>query len=83
MTGSTDTIRWTVLDSSYGGGGEGLVHIAGGADGGSHVHAEWTNTGARLLQRPLLFLIKHGPMVRFLRHMWASTLDRYADSKSS
>ena len=40
-----ETIRWIVLDSSYGGGGEGLVQIARGVDGGSQVHAEWTYTG--------------------------------------
>jgi len=76
-----DTIRWTVLDSSYGGGGEGLVQIARGVDGGSQVHAEWTYTGARLMQRPLIFLINHG-MGRFISRMWASALDRYAETSS-
>ena len=76
-----EMVRWTVLDSSYGGGGEGLVQIARGVDGGSQVHAEWTYTGARLMQRPLLFLINHG-MGRFISRMWASALDRYADGSS-
>ena len=76
-----EKVRWTVLDSSYGGGGEGLVQIARGVDGGSQVHAEWTYTGARLMQRPLIFLINHG-MGRFIWRMWASALDRYAESSS-
>ena len=76
-----ETVRWTVLDSSYGGGGEGLVQIARGVDGGSQVHAEWTYTGARLMQRPLISLINHG-MGRFVSRMWTSALDRYAESSS-
>jgi hypothetical protein len=76
-----ETVRWTVLDSSYAGGGEGLVQIARGVDGGSQVHAEWTYTGARLMQRPRVFLINHG-MGRFILRMWASALDRYAESSS-
>jgi energy-coupling factor transporter ATP-binding protein EcfA2 len=76
-----ETVRWTVLDSSYGGGGEGLVQIARGVDGGSQVHAEWTYTGARLMQRPLIFLINHG-MGGFISRMWVSALDRYAESSS-
>ena len=76
-----EMVRWTVLDSSYGGGGEGLVQIAPGVDGSSQVHGDWTYTGARLMQRPLLFLINHG-MGRFIARMWASALDRYAESSS-
>jgi hypothetical protein len=76
------TVRWTVVDSSYGGGGEGLVQIAPGVDRGSQVHAEWTYTGARLMQRPPIFLINHG-MSRFISRMWASALDRYAERGSA
>jgi hypothetical protein len=75
------SVRWTVLDSSYGGGGEGLVQIAPEHDGGSRVQAEWSYTGARLMQRPVLFLIQHGPMRRLISRMWASTFDRYAESR--
>lgn len=75
-----ESVRWTVVDSSYGGGGEGLVQIAPGDDGGSRVHAEWSYTGARPIQRPALFLIQHGPMRRMISRMWTSALDRYADS---
>ncbi|BEL04636.1 hypothetical protein Q0Z83_028270 [Actinoplanes sichuanensis] len=68
-------IRWTVEQSSYGGGGTGLVRITPAGDGGSHVHAEWTTTGARPLQRPLLFLIHHGPMPRLIARTWVDALN--------
>jgi hypothetical protein len=71
-------IRWTVEESSYGGGGAGLVRITPATGGGSHVHAEWSATGARPLQRPVLFLLHHGPMVRMIARMWADTLNRWA-----
>ena len=76
-----DRVRWTVVDSSYGGGGEGLVQIAPIVEGGSHVHAEWTYTGARLTQRLPIFLINH-LMGRFISRMWVSALDRYAENSS-
>ncbi|HET9874110.1 MAG TPA: hypothetical protein VFP89_16125 [Propionibacteriaceae bacterium] len=78
-----ESVRWTVVESSYGGGGEGLVRIAPGPDGGSWVHAEWGNTGARLMQRPMLLVLHHGPMGRLISRMWASALDRYAESSRS
>ena len=74
-----ESVRCTVLESSYGGGGEGLVQIAPGDDGGSRVHAEWGYSGARLMQRPVIFLINHG-MGRLVKRMWASAFDRYAES---
>ena len=70
-------VRWTVTESSYGGVGEGFVHVAAGADGGSRVHAEWGNSGARR-QKWLLLLIRHSPMNRVLSRLWAAQLDRYA-----
>jgi hypothetical protein len=33
------------------------------------------------MQRPLIFLINHG-MGRFISRMWASALDRYAESSA-
>jgi hypothetical protein len=75
-----ESVRWTVVESSYGGGGAGLVQIAPGNDGGSQVHVEWDNTGVRPLQRPLIFLLHHGPMSRLISRMWTSALDRYAES---
>jgi hypothetical protein len=74
-----ESVRWTILDSSYGGGGEGLVQIAPGDAGGSRVHAEWSYTEARR-QRLMLFLLQHAPMGRLISRMWASALDRYAES---
>ncbi|MGZ5406127.1 MAG: SRPBCC family protein [Nocardioides sp.] len=75
-------VRWTVVESSYGGAGTGLVRIEPRADGGSRLLAEWDSTGARTLQRPLLFLLHHGPMWRVVARMWTSALDRFADSEA-
>ncbi|WP_433365174.1 hypothetical protein ACQPZX_35345 [Actinoplanes sp. CA-142083] len=69
-------IRWTVVESSYGGGGDGFVRIAPSANGGARLHAEWTSTGARRSQKPLLFLLHHGPFGRLIARMWRSTLDQ-------
>jgi hypothetical protein len=74
-------IRLTVQESSYGGAGEGSFRIAPGEDGGSRLHVEWENTdAARPWQTLLLFLIHRGPMGRIVSRMWASALDRYAQS---
>ena len=72
-----DVVRWTVIDSSYGGGGDGFVRVTPRQGGGSSVHAEWDNADARR-QKLLLFLIKHGPMNLLVSRMWASALDQYA-----
>jgi hypothetical protein len=72
-----DVVRWTVTESSYGGGGEGFVRVAPRDGGGSIVHAEWGVTDARR-QKQMLFLIHHGPMSVLISRMWASALDRYA-----
>ncbi|MDI6105217.1 hypothetical protein QLQ12_42195 [Actinoplanes sp. NEAU-A12] len=72
-------IRWTVVESSYGGGGDGFVRIMSEGEGGTRLHAEWTTTGARISQRPLLFLLHHGPAGRLISRLWASALDRYAE----
>ena len=74
-----ESVRFTVLESSYGGGGEGLIRIAPGDDGGTRVHAEWGYTGARLMQRPVIFLINHG-MGGAVKRLWASAFYRYAES---
>ncbi|GAB1694281.1 hypothetical protein [Krasilnikovia sp. M28-CT-15] len=76
-------IRWTVLESSYGGGGDGFVRIMPAGAGGSRLHVEWTTTGARILQRPMLFLLHRGPVGRMISRMWASALDRYAQDDLS
>ena len=73
-------IRMTVQESSYGGAGEGSIRITPAEDGGSRLHVEWDNTGARSWQKLLLLLMHRGPMGRIVSKMWTSALDRYAQS---
>ncbi len=79
---SANEVRWTIVESSYGGGGEGRVRIELAAGGGSQVHAEWTYTGARLLHRPALFVINR-VMPRVIKRMWVSVLDQYAANEQA
>ena len=72
-----DVVRWTVTESSYGGGGEGFARISPLDGGGSRVHVEWGASDART-QKLLLFLIHHGPMNLLISRLWAAALDRYA-----
>ncbi|HVG65809.1 MAG TPA: hypothetical protein VND02_07035 [Actinomycetota bacterium] len=72
-----DVVRWTVLESSYGGGGDGFVRITPRDDGGSNVHTEWSAADPTR-QKVLLFLIHHGPMNRLIARMWTSALEEYA-----
>jgi hypothetical protein len=76
-------VRWTVVESSYGGGGDGSVRIVSADNGGSRLHVEWVNTGARISQRPLLFLLHRRPMGRLISRMWTAALDRYAQDDLS
>ncbi|BBH70134.1 hypothetical protein ACTI_68190 [Actinoplanes sp. OR16] len=73
-----ELISWTVVESSYGGDGEGFVRILPRDGGGSRVHAEWTGRNARS-QRLMLYLLHHLPLGRLIGRLWASTLDRYAE----
>jgi hypothetical protein len=73
-------VRWTVEDSSYGGGGTGSARIEPLAGGGTRLHVDWDNDQPRGWQRPLVFLLHAGPMGRLFARLWSSTLDRYADS---
>ena len=73
-------VRWTVVESSYGGGGEGVVRVTPRNDGGSRLHAEWVYTEPRR-QKAMLFLLLCLPMNQVISRMWASTLDRYAVSQ--
>ena len=74
-------IRLTVVESSYGGAGEGSFRITPGDDGGSRLHVEWDNTDAARAWQKLLLLTRHkGPIGRVVSRMWASSLDRYAES---
>jgi Polyketide cyclase / dehydrase and lipid transport len=75
-------IRWTITESSYGGGGHGVVQITPQPGSGSRLHVEWDYTGAQR-QKILLFLLQHVPMGRIIRRMWASALDRYAEADAS
>lgn len=75
----SDIVRWTITESSYGGGGDGFARATPLKGGGSHVQAEWKNTGARWTKRPLLFVIHVRPMHRVFRQLWKAALDEYAD----
>ncbi len=73
-----DEVRWVVEQSSYGGTGRGCVLIEERRGGGSRLLVEWDKCGARLTQRPVLFLLHHGPMRRIVARLWAAALDEYA-----
>jgi hypothetical protein len=72
-------VRWTVVESSYG-GGEGIVRVAPRDDGGSRLHAEWTYIEPGR-QKAVLLLLLRLPLNGVISRMWASTLDRYAMSQ--
>ncbi|GAB2750775.1 SRPBCC family protein [Terrabacter sp. AAH1] len=75
-------VRWTVEESSYGGGGSGTLTIEPRPTGGSRAHAWWESTGARPLQKPMLFVLHHGPLGRLVfARLWAAAFDRYADGE--
>lgn len=74
-------VRWTVVESSYDGGGQGVVRIAPRHGGGSRVHAEWANTEPRR-QKFMLILMRLVPS-RVISRMWAAALDRYAASQDT
>jgi len=71
-------IRLTVQESSYGGTGDGSFRITPTEDGGSRLHVEWSNPGARSWQRLLLFLIHRGPLGGIVSRLWTSALNCYA-----
>lgn len=74
-------VRWTVEESSYGGHGTGSVRIAKTGDGGSRLHVDWSYTDiSRTRDKLMLFLIQRFPMSRMIARMWASALNRYAQS---
>jgi hypothetical protein len=72
-------VRWTVVESSYGGGGTGEIRLVPW-DGGTRLYVEYDNTDPRLGQKPLMFLLHRGPMGRLIARTWTSALDRYAES---
>ena len=69
-------VRWTVVESSYGGSGQGFVRITPRDGGGSRLHAEWVNTEPR--RQKLMLLLLHLVPDRMIARMWAAGLDRYA-----
>lgn len=74
-------VRWTIVESSYGGGGAGSIRVTPRDDGGSLLHAEWTYTEPRR-QKAMLSLFLRLPMNPVISRMWASALDRYALSQA-
>ena len=71
-------VRWTDVDTSWGGLGSGEVRITP-ADGGSRIEARWTNGSANgVRDKVLLWLLHRGPMHRVIARMWRKTLDEYA-----
>ncbi len=76
-------VRWTVVESSYGGHGTGSVGIAPTGDGGSRLRVEWSYTDiSRTRDKVVLFLIQRAPMRGVISRMWTRALDRYARSGS-
>jgi hypothetical protein len=76
-----DVVRWTTVESSYGGGGTGSVRIAPRGGGGSRLEVEWSYTDVTGTRDTVaLFVIQHFPMNRLIARMWTSALDRYARS---
>jgi hypothetical protein len=75
-------IRWTVLESSFGGSGEGFVRIASGGNGGSRLHAEWASTRARIAKANAVPAASWPYGSAALADV-ASALDRYAQDDLS
>lgn len=72
-------VRWTTVESSYGGGGAGSVRISPAGDSGSRLEVGWSYTGiTRPRDRILLPLIQRWPMSRLIAGMWTTSLDDYA-----
>jgi hypothetical protein len=77
-----EVVRWVFIETSYGGGGAGLVRATPRHRGGSRVHAEWASTDIRR-QRALLFVVHHTGLHRVIQRQWTPTLDEYADADGS
>ncbi|UUZ59430.1 hypothetical protein [Nocardioides sp. B-3] len=64
-------VRWTIVESSYGGHGTGSVRIAPSGDGGSRLGVEWTYTDiTRTRDKIMLPMIQRFPMNRLIARMW-------------
>jgi hypothetical protein len=77
-----EVVRWVFTETSYGGGGDGLVRATPRPGGGSLVHAQWTSTDIRR-QRLLLWVVHHTALHRMIQRQWTPTLDEYAAAGSS
>lgn len=72
-------VRWTVVESSYGGGGDGSVRVSPAGEG-SRLDVSWDYTDIRRLRdRVMMSLIPRWPMRSMIARMWTQALDRYAD----
>jgi hypothetical protein len=74
-------VRWTVVESSYAGGGQGFVRITPRDGGDSRLHAEWVNTEPR--RQKLMVLLLHLVPDGMIARMWAAALDRYAATQDT
>lgn len=73
-----DVVRWTMTETSWGGGGSGSVWIEPSGEG-SRLDVEWTYTGITSVRdRLLLPVIQAWPMNRMIAGMWTKALDRFA-----
>ncbi|MFX4287547.1 hypothetical protein ACQBJO_06965 [Janibacter sp. G349] len=73
------TVRWTLEETSWGGGGDGAVRIAPAPAGGSTVTAEWTYTGmTRRSHRLFIALLQRPPLRSLLARGWRTAFDRFA-----
>jgi hypothetical protein len=74
-------VRWTMVETSWGGGGDGSVRIDPATDGGSRLHVEWCYTGfTSARDRVLLPLIQSWPMRRMIAGAWRKSLDRVGET---
>jgi hypothetical protein len=72
-------VRWTDVETSWGGLGSGEVRIVPLDGGGSRIEAQWTNGSAkRMRDKALLWLLHRGPMNRVIARLWRAALDDYA-----
>lgn len=76
-----DVVRWTTVESSYGGGGDGEVRVVPRGDGGSRVHVEYDHTEPTR-QRLLLRLVHVGLLGRLVGRLWTAALDDLAASEA-
>ena len=71
-------VRWTVVESSYGGGGSGAVRISP-ATAGSRLDVAWDYTDIqRRRDKVMMSLIPRFPFRTMIARMWTSALDKYA-----